>query len=79
MQRETPPTNGYPQNGYPHIEPLEISDEELREQIAQEAEEYLGMTYEEFVEAYRQGTLPDELVANELVMLLRFVEQSSRI
>lgn len=66
-------------NGYPHIEPLEISDEELREQIAREAKEYLGMSYEEFVEAYRQGTLPDELAANELAMLLRFVEYSSRV
>ncbi len=66
-------------NGYPHIEPLEISDDELRKEIAQGAEEYLGMTYEEFVEAYRRGTLPDELIANELAMLLRFVEYSSRV
>jgi hypothetical protein len=66
-------------NGYPHIEPLEISDDELREQIAKGAQEYLDMTYEEFVEAYRQGTLPDELVANELAMLLRFVEYSSGV
>lgn len=72
------PHNGS-HNGYPHIEPLQISDDKLREQIAQGAEEYLGMTYEDFVEAYRQGTLPDELVANELVMLLRFVEYSSRV
>ena len=64
-------------NGYPHVEPLEISDEELREQIAREVEENLDMSYEDFVEAYRQGTLPDELVVNELVMLLRFVEHSS--
>ena len=51
----------------------------MREQIAREAKEYLGMSYEEFVEAYRQGTLPDELAANELAMLLRFVEYSSRV
>ena len=66
-------------NGHPHIEPLEISDEELLEQIAREAKEHLNMSFDEFVEAYRNGTLPDELIANELAMLLRFVEYTSRV
>jgi hypothetical protein len=59
---------------YPHIEPLRISGEELRKQIACEVEEELGMTYEEFVAAHRRGDLPDELIANELAMLQRFLQ-----
>ena len=74
MQREAPQTNGYPQ-----IEPLEISDDELREQIGREAEARLGMDFDEFVESYREGTLPDTLAVNELVMLLRFVELSGGV
>jgi len=66
-------------NGYPHIEPLEISDEELREQIAQEAKDRLGMTYDEFLKAYHEGDLPDTPAVNELVILLDFVEYSSRV
>jgi hypothetical protein len=67
------------QNGYPSIEPIEVSDEELREEIAREAEARLDMTYEEFVEAYREGTLPDTLAVNDLVILLRFLELSGGI
>lgn len=66
-------------NGYPEIEPVEISDDELREEIAREVEARLGMGYDEFVEAYREGTLPDTLAVNELVMLLRFVELSGGV
>ncbi len=74
MNRDTPQTNGYP-----HIEPLEISDEELREQIEREAKSRLGMSFEEFVEAYQEGTLPDTPAVNELVILLRFVEYPSDV
>ncbi len=63
-------------DGYPHIEPLEISDEELREQLAQETETRLNMSFEEFLEAYQAGTLPDTLDVNELVILLHFLEYS---
>lgn len=61
-------------NGYPQIDPVEISDDELRGEIAREVEARLEMNFDEFVEAYREGTLPDTLAVNELVMLLRFVE-----
>lgn len=74
MQSETPQTNGYP-----HIEPLKISDEELREHIAREAEARLGMTYEKFVEAYQEGSLPDTVAVNELIILLDFVEYPGRV
>ncbi len=66
-------------NGYPHIEPLEISDEELREGIRREVEANLEMSFEEFVRAYQEGTLPDTLLANELAMLWHFVELSSGV
>jgi len=66
-------------NGYPHIEPLEISDEDLREAIREEVEARLEMTFDEFVEAYQEGTLPDTLAANELAMLWRFVGLSSGV
>ena len=67
------------QNGYPSIEPLDASDDELRQEVGREAEARLGMTYEELVEAYREGTLPDTLAVNELVILLRFLEYSGGI
>lgn len=70
--------NGYPQE-VPHIEPLEISDDELREQIAQEVETRLGMDFSKFIEAYEAGTLPDTLDVNELVILLHFLEYSGGI
>jgi hypothetical protein len=66
-------------NGYPHIEPLKISDEELREQIAREAQTRLHMTYDEFLKAYYEGDLPDTPAVNELVILLDFVEYSSHV
>jgi hypothetical protein len=66
-------------NGYPEIEPVEISDDELRAEIAREVGVRLGMGYDEFVEAYQEGTLPDTLAVNELVMLLRFVELSGGV
>jgi hypothetical protein len=66
-------------NWCPEIDPVEISDDELREEIGREAEARLDLTYDEFVEAYREGTLPDTLAANELAMLLYFVEYSSGV
>lgn len=66
-------------NGYPHIEPLEISDNEILEEIRREVESSLEMPFDEFLEAYRKDTLPDELIANELAMLLDFVEYSASI
>jgi len=66
-------------NGYPQIDPVEISDDELRAEIGREVEARLGMDYDEFVEAYQEGTLPDTLAVNELVMLLRFVELSGGV
>jgi hypothetical protein len=64
---------------YPHIEPLDISDEEILEEIREGVETRTNMTFEEFVKAYQEGTLPDELAENELKMLLRFVDISSGI
>jgi hypothetical protein len=78
VQRETPQPDGS-QNGYPHIEPLEITDEELLEGIREAVEARTDMTFDEFVEAYREGLLPDTLATNELAMLLRFVELSSGV
>jgi hypothetical protein len=66
-------------NGYPSIEPVEISDDDIRREIALEAEARLNMTYEDFVEAYQDGTLPDTLAANELAMLQYFVEYSGDV
>jgi hypothetical protein len=66
-------------NGYPHIEPLEVSDEELRNGIRRAVETDLGMSFEEFIAAYDEGTLPDTLLANELAMLWHFVELSSGV
>ncbi len=66
-------------NGYPQIEPVEISDDELRLEIAREVEARLDMDFYEFVEAYHEGSLPDTLAVNELVMLLRFVELSGGV
>jgi hypothetical protein len=58
---------------------LEISDEELVREIDRQAKERLGISYEEFVEAYRKGTLLDTLAVNELVILHRFVEASRSV
>ena len=66
-------------NGYPHIEPSDVSHEELREGIRREVETNLGMAFEDFLEAYEGGTLPDTLLANELAMLWHFVELSSGV
>ncbi len=64
------------QNGAIPAEPVELSEEELVREIAQETQERLGMSFEQFVEEYRAGTLPDTLAVNELVILLRLVEPS---
>ncbi len=54
------------------IEVEEVSREEVIEEIDRESRESLDMSYDEFLEAYRDGDLPDTLAANELVILLRF-------
>lgn len=57
---------------YPNIEVEEFTREEIVEEIDREARERLGMTgFEEFLTAYVEGTLPDTLAVNELVILLR--------
>lgn len=74
VQREAPQTNGYPS-----IDPVEISDDELLKEIGRESEARLGMDLGALVEAYREGALPDTLAANELAILLRFLECSGGI
>jgi hypothetical protein len=54
------------------VEVEEVSREEVVEEINREARENLGMTFDEFLRAYREGNLPDTLAVNELVTLLRF-------
>jgi hypothetical protein len=66
-------------NGYPHIEPLEISDDEILEQVRREVEANLDMSFDEFLAAYRNDALPDDLITNELAMLLDFVEYSNGV
>ncbi len=61
-------------NGGIPAEALELSEEELIAEIDQEARERLGMNFEQFVEEYRAGTLPDTLAVNELVIMLRLVD-----
>jgi len=51
---------------------LEVSEEDLVAEIDREARERLNMSFEDFVNAYREGSLPDTLAVNELVILLRF-------
>ncbi len=74
MQREAPQTNGYPS-----IDPVEISDAELLKEIGRESEARLGMDLDALIVAYREGTLPDTLAANELAILLSFLEYSGGI
>lgn len=66
-------------NGHVHIEPLEVSNDDLLEVIRREVEDNLDMTFDEFVEAYENDALPDDLIANELAMLLYFVEYSNGV
>ncbi len=54
------------------IEVEEVSREEVIEEIDHESRESLHMSFDEFLQAYREGDLPDTLAANELVTLLRF-------
>lgn len=54
------------------VEVKEVTREEVIEEITQGARTYLNMTFEEFRDAYRNGTLPDTLAANELIITLRF-------
>lgn len=50
----------------------EVTREEIVAEIEQGARDRLGMSYEEFLAAYKGGGLPDTLAANELVILSRF-------
>jgi FKBP-type peptidyl-prolyl cis-trans isomerase (trigger factor) len=54
------------------VEVEEVSREQIIEEIDREARESLEMSFDEFLRAYREGDLPDTLVASELVSLLRF-------
>lgn len=54
------------------VDVKEVTREEVIEEITQGARTYLNMTFEEFRDAYRNGTLPDTLAANELIITLRF-------
>lgn len=53
----------------------DVAPEEIVREIDLEARERLGMTFEEFVRAYRQGTLEDTTATNELVISLRLVDK----
>ena len=54
------------------VEVEEVSQEQIIEEIDREARESLGMSFDEFLQAYHEGELPDTLAVNELVTLLRF-------
>ena len=64
--------NGSPNGAIP-AEVVELSEEELIREIDQEAQERLGIGFEQFLDEYQAGTLPDTLAVNELVILLRLV------
>lgn len=66
-------------NGIESVEPIQVSDEEILEQIDREAGMRMGMESGQFAEAYRKGSLPDTLAANELAMMMRFVEISRSV
>jgi hypothetical protein len=71
VQRETPQANGAKP-----AEAVELSEEEIIREIDQEARERLHMSFDQFVDEYRAGTLPDTLAVNELVIMLRLVDPS---
>lgn len=54
------------------VEIEEVSQKQIIEEIDLEARESLDMSFDEFLQAYREGDLPDTLAVNELVTLLRF-------
>jgi hypothetical protein len=54
------------------VEVEEVSQEQIIEEIDHEARESLDMSFDEFLQAYQEGDLPDTLAVNELVTLLRF-------
>ena len=56
----------------------EVAWGEMIEEIDREARERLGMSFDQFYECYRNGDLPDTLVVNELVILLRFAGLGNR-
>ena len=60
------------------VEVEEVSREEMIEEIDREARERLGVSFDQFYERYRNGDLPDTLVVNELVILLRFAGLGDR-
>jgi hypothetical protein len=60
------------------VEVEEVSRGEMIGEIDREARERLGMSFDQFYECYRNGDLPDTLVVNELVILLRFAGLGDR-
>lgn len=54
----------------------DVTSREIVQEIDQEARERLGMTFEEFVRFYKEGSLDDTTATNELVILLRLVDPS---
>ena len=54
------------------VEVEEVSQEQIIEEIDHESRESLDMSFDEFLQACREGDLPDTLAVNELVTLLRF-------
>lgn len=64
--------DAYEQDEDAFVEVREVTQEEVIEEISRDVRARLGMTLEEFGDAYRKGTLPDTLAVNELVITLRF-------
>ena len=56
------------------VEVEEVSQKQIIEEIDREARESLAVSFDEFLQAYCEGDLPDTLAVNELVTLSRFAE-----
>ncbi len=55
---------------------VELSADDLLQEIDREARRRLGMSGEEFAEKYHRGELPDTAVTTELGILLRCVDRA---
>ena len=55
-----------------------LDNAEIREILDREAPQRLGMTGEQFIDAYFGGTLPDLPAATELAMLVKLSEDTIR-
>ncbi len=74
MQREATQANGH--NGGVPAEVVEVSAEELLEEVDRGAINRLGLSgWREFAEKYHSGLLPDTLAVNELGILLESAEE----